>query len=333
MGDGRYPHPLLGIALACLGVLVALGVAIRAQAATTRREYLGEVIPGLGGFALMAIALGTPLGLVAGIVMLATIAVLAACLPLLPDRAGPPTLLTIAALAGVPPGLAFGALVLGLAASFEAGDFMGLIGIGGAVVWILCMVAAARAVSLPAGRGHPSTETFPGAAMALAALILLAGPALPVVVTAFAGPAQVDVMPSTAGPLGGGIISVATVQSNLPALTLFIPLLLVGAIAFGITGAFGGRGVRREPASTGSTPTRARAAASSPSPKSGLARPPVFSIPGIGMPRRLLDGVRAATVPEQYRTIVNPRALERAAQGRPLLWLATLVVLAYAVNR
>jgi hypothetical protein len=265
--------------------------------------------------------------------MLATIAVLAACLPLLPDRAGPPTLLTIAALAGVPPGLAFGALVLGLAASFEAGDFMGLIGIGGAVVWILCMVAAARAVSLPAGRGHPSTETFPGAAMALAALILLAGPALPVVVTAFAGPAQVDVMPSTAGPLGGGIISVATVQSNLPALTLFIPLLLVGAIAFGITGAFGGRGVRREPASTGSTPTRARAAASSPSPKSGLARPPVFSIPGIGMPRRLLDGVRAATVPEQYRTIVNPRALERAAQGRPLLWLATLVVLAYAVNR
>src|SRR5437660_1280125 len=84
MGDGRYPQPILGVSLACLGVLVALGVAVRAQAAPTRRRYLGEVIPGLGGFALMAIAIGTPVGLVAGIVLLITIGVLTACLPLLP---------------------------------------------------------------------------------------------------------------------------------------------------------------------------------------------------------------------------------------------------------
>jgi hypothetical protein len=39
-------------------------------------------------------------------------------------------------------------------------------------------------------------------------------------------------------------------------------------------------------------------------------------------------------VPEQYRSIVNLRGLEKAvAGGRPLLWLATLVALAYAVNR
>jgi hypothetical protein len=317
MGDGGFPRPVLGVALACLGVLVALGVAVRAQAAATRREYLGEVIPGLGGFALMAITLGTPVGLVAGIVMLATIGVLAACLPLLPDRAGPATLLTVAAAAGVPPGLAFGALVIGLAATFEAGDFMGLIGIAGAAVWILCVLAAARAISLPAGRGHPAIETFPRIAMALAALTLIAGPALPLIVSAFAVPAQADVMPALAGALGGGLVSVATVQTDLPALTLFAPLLLLGAIVYGITGGFG-RGLRREPAPL----------------KSVAARPPLFTIPGAAASRRFLDAVRSATVPEQYRSIVNPRTLEKAAaQGGPVLWLAALVALAYAVNR
>src|ERR1700674_5054086 len=88
MGNGRYPQLVLNVALAVLGILVALGAAVRAQSATTRREYLGEVIPGFGGFALMAIALGTPLGLVAGLVTLATAAAFVACLALLPDRGG-----------------------------------------------------------------------------------------------------------------------------------------------------------------------------------------------------------------------------------------------------
>ena len=324
MGDGRYPQPILGVALACLGVLVALGVAIRAQAATTRRRYLGEVIPGLGGFALMAIAIGTPVGLVAGIVLLATIGVLAACLPLLPDRAGPSTLLAIASAAGAPPGLAFGALVLAITATFEAGDFMGLIGVAGAAVWILFMVAAARAVALPAGRGHPAPETFPRVAIILAALILVAGPLLPVLVTAFALPAQADVMPRSAGSLGGGLISVATVQTDLPALTLFAPLLLLGAIAFGITGAFGvQRTLRREPASPGSTAS-----------KSVTVRPPLFTLPGAGFSERFIAALRSAAVPDEYRSILNLRALEKAAAGgRPLLWLAALVALAFAVNR
>lgn len=329
MGDGSYPRPILGVLLACLGVLVSLGVAVRAQAAATRREYLAEVIPGLGGFALMAIAIGTPVGLVAGFVLLASIGMLAACLPLLPDRAGPPTLLTIAAAAGAPPGLAFGALVVAFAATFEAGDFLGLIGIAGAAVWILCMVAAARAIGLPAGRGHPAVETFPRTAMALAGLLLLAGPALPVVVTALALPAQADVMPRTAGLLGGGLISVATVQTDLPALTLFAPLLLLGAIAFGITGVFGGRrGSRREPATPAGAGPKVAPAVKPP------GRPAVFTIPGAALPRRWLDAVRRATVPEQYRSMVNLRGLEKAAAGgRPVLWLATLVALAYAVNR
>ena len=326
MGDGQYPQPVLGIVLACIGVLVSLGVAMRAQAAATRREYFGEVIPGLGGFALMAIAIGTPVGLVAGLVVLATIGVLAACLPLLPDRAGPPTLVAIAAAAGVLPGLAFGALVVALEATFEAGDFMGLIGIGGAAVWILFMVAAVRAVGLPAGRGHPAIETFPRIAMALAALLLVGGAALPVVVTTFAVPAQADVMTRAAG-LGGGLVSVATTQTDLPALTLFMPLLLLGAIAYGITGVFGVQRVsRREPAPAGTI--------ADPKTRSAPARPPMFTVPGLGAPGRWLDVVRRAAVPEQYRSIVNLRGLEKAAAGgRPLLWLATLIALAYAVNR
>jgi hypothetical protein len=329
MGDGQYPQPVLGVVLACLGVLVALGVAIRAQAATTRRQYLGEVIPGLGGFGLMAIAIGTPLGLVAGLVVLATIGVLAACLPLIPDRAGPPTLLTIAAAAGVPPGLAFGALVLALEATFEAGDFMGLIGIAGAAVWILFVVAAARAVGLPAGRGHPAIETFPRTAMALAAILLVAGAVLPVVVTVFALPAQADVMTRSAG-LGGGLVSVVTIQTDLPALTLFTPLLLLGAIAYGLTGVFGvQRSQRREAISAAVGEKKSTSPA-----RSAPARPPVFTISGVDAPRRWLDAVRRAAVPDQYRSIVNPHALERAAAGgRPVLWLAALVALAYAVSR
>ncbi|MEA2656755.1 MAG: hypothetical protein QOI23_2120, partial [Chloroflexota bacterium] len=321
MGDGHYPQPLLGVAFAWLGALVAFGAAVRAQSATTRREYLGEVIPGFGGFALMAIALGTPVGLVAGLVMLATIGVLAACLPLLPDRAGPASLLAIAAAVGLPPGIAFGARVVGLGATFEAGDFLGLIGIVGAAAWVVSMVAAARAIGLPAGRGRPAAETFPGVALALAALVVLAGPALPVVIAAFALPAQSEVMPAAAGSLGGGLLSVVTIQSDLPVLTLFAPLLLLGAIAYGLFGV--------------SAPTRPKSA--SPAGAEEIRdelRRPVFVMPGAAALGRVRDEVRKATVPEEYRSILNLRALEKAAAGgRPLMWLAVVVALVYAVNR
>src|SRR6202171_2265956 len=104
MGDGRYPSVALNAVLASWGVVVALGAAVRAQAASTRREFLGEVIPGMAGFAFMTVALGTPLGLVTGLVALVAAASLTAGLALLPDRAGPAALVTIAAALGVPPG-------------------------------------------------------------------------------------------------------------------------------------------------------------------------------------------------------------------------------------
>jgi hypothetical protein len=46
------------------------------------------------------------------------------------------------------------------------------------------------------------------------------------------------------------------------------------------------------------------------------------------------EQLRTATLPDQYRSLVDLRALEAAATGGgPLLWLAALVALAFAVTR
>src|SRR3989441_678221 len=306
-GDGRYPHFSLTAILAAMGGAVAFGAAARAQAAATRREYLGEVIPGLGGFALMGIALGTPLGLAAGLATLAVAAVVAACLPLLPDRAGAASLVAITAAAGLPPALAFGVRVLDLEATFEAGNLLGIIGIAGAATWMVSIIAAARAIGLPAGRGHPASETKPAAAMGLAAATVLAGPALGVVLTTLALPVQGEVMPASAGVPIGGLTSVVTVSTVLPALTLLAPVLVLALVVY---------------MAAGPAPVRAQ------------PRPALFALPAAQQLGRLRDQVRSFTVPDQYRFLVDLRALEAAAtRGGPLLWLAALVALAFAVTR
>jgi len=307
MGDGRYPNAAFNAVLAGWGVVVALGAAARAQSAATRRGFLGEVIPGIGGFALMTVALGTPLALVAGLITLAFAAAMTACLSLLPDRAGPASLITIAAAVGLPPALGFGARIVGIESTFEAGDFFGFIGIAAAIVWVLWMVAGARATGLPAGRGRPVIETFPRVSMAIAALTLVAGPALAVIQTAFASPAQADVMPVAAGSVNGGLTSVVTVSTVLPVVALFVPLLIIGAVAFGGAGA---ALIRTQ------------------------SRPSLFDLPWAGALDRLRKTVASATMPEQYRSILDLRAFEAAAVGgRPLIWLASLAALAFAVTR
>ena len=307
LGDGRYPLAAFNAVLASWGVVVAAGAALRAQAASTRRAFLGEVIPGMGGFALMTVALGTPLGLVTGIIALAAAATLTAGLALLPDRAGPASLVTIAAAVGLPPGVAFGARILGIESTFEAGDFFGLIGVAGAVTWVLWMVAGARATGLPAGRGRPATETFPRVAMVVAGLTLAAGPALAAIQFAIANPAQAAVMPLALGSLGGGLTSVVTVTTVLPVVALFAPLLIIGVLAFGS-------------ANTGVIRTQ--------------PRPPLLDLPAGAAADQVRQAVRSASVPEQYRSLVNVRAFELAAAGgRPVLWLTCLVALAYAVTR
>jgi hypothetical protein len=307
VGDGHYPQFWLQAVLAAIGVLVAFGAAARAQQAATRRTYLGEVIPGLGGFALMGISLGTPIGLVAGLATLAVAAVLAGCIPLLPDRAGTASLVVIAAAAGLPPGLAFGVRVVGLEATFEAGNLLGLIGIAGVATWIVTVIAAARAIGLPGGRGHPVSETAPLTAMGLAAATVIAGPMLGLLLSGLALPALANVMQVPAGVSIATATSVVTVSTVLPAFALFTPVLLLALAAY---------------IAAGPVPVRA------------LARPALFILPGTRLLARLREGVRTAAVPAQYRSLVDLRALEAAATGGgPLLWLAALVALAFAVTR
>ena len=307
MGDGRYPHIAFQAVLATWGVVVALGAAARAQSAATRRGFLGEVIPGIGGFALMTVALGTPLGLVAGLITLAFAAAMTGCLALLPDRGGPASLVAIAAAVGLPPALGFGARILGIESTFEAGDFFGFIGVGASIVWVVWMVAGARATGLPAGRGRPAPETSPRVAMAVAVVTLVAGPALAVIQSAYANPAQADVMPFPAGAVSGGLTSMVTVSTVLPVVALFVPLLIIAVLAFG---AARSSLIRTQP------------------------RPPLFTFPWTGAIDRLRREVASASLPEQYRSLLDLRALESAAAGgRPLVWLASLAALAFAVTR
>jgi hypothetical protein len=307
LGNGRYPHPAFNALLALVGLAAAFAAAARAQAVGSRREFLGEVIPGLGGFALTAIALGTPLGLAAGLVLLGTSSALVASLALLPDRAGIAPLVAIAAAVGLPPGIVFGARVVGIEATFEAGDFLGLIGVASAAAWATWMVGGARAIGLPGGRGHPVSETFPRVSMVVAALTVAAGPALAAIQLGFANPVAAEVMSSSAGSLSGGPTSVVTVSSTLPAVMLFAPLLGLVVLFFVM-------------ANVSAIHTQ--------------ARPAIFNLPALGALGQARAALRSATVPEQYRSILSVRELESAATGgSPLLWLAALLALAFAVTR
>lgn len=307
LGAGRYPNVAFNVVLAVAGIAVALGAAIRAQAVATRREFFAEVVPGFGGVALSAIALGTALSLVAGMVMLATGAALVACIALLPDRTGIASLVTVAAAVGLPPGIAFASRVLGVEAAFEGGDFIGLIGLAAAAVWALWVLAGARAIGLPGGRGHPATETFPRVSMAIAAATIVAGPAIALFQLGFANPAAAEVM--EAGSLGGGAVDVVTVSSVLPAVTLLTPLLLIALLVY---------------AGTAMSAIRTQ------------ARPAIFPVPlyATAWLQRTRGFAASLTVPEQYRTLLSADQLEAAvAGGRPWLWLTALAALGFAVAR
>ena len=74
--------------------------------------------------------------------------------------------------------------------------------------------------------------------------------------------------------------------------------------------------------------------AAGPPPIRALARPALFIVPGTRLLARVREEVRTAAIPAQYRSLVDLRALEAAATGGgPLLWLAALVALAFAVTR
>ncbi|MGH3420939.1 MAG: hypothetical protein ACRDOD_15305, partial [Streptosporangiaceae bacterium] len=158
------------------------------------------------------------------------------------------------------------------------------------------------------GRGHAVAETFPRVALAIAAVTLVAGPALAAFQGAFANPAQADVMTCpNAGSIAGGLGSVETVSTVLAAGNLFVPLLAIGILVYALAGTSLVR---------------------------GQARPALFAVPWVGVAARAWSEIRTARVPEQYRSLLDLRGVEKvAAGGRPVLWLAALVALVFAVTR
>jgi hypothetical protein len=135
----------------------------------------------------------------------------------------------------------------------------------------------------------------------------VAGPALAVLHFGFANPVAAEVMPSAAGTLAGGLTAVVTVSSVLPVVILLAPLVVIAVATYAWTG-------------TSAIHTQ--------------ARPALFQVPGAAALDRARTTLRGATVPEQYRSMFNIRELEAAAAGgSPVLWLAALVALAFAVTR
>ena len=111
-----------------------------------------------------------------------------------------------------------------------------------------------------------------------ATLTLVAGPALAVIQFGMANPVAAEVMQATAGTLTGGRVAVVTVSSVLPVVTLFVPLLLIGVAIYALTDI---SAIRTQ------------------------ARPAIFRIPAAASLERFRAAVRAASVPDQYRTILN----------------------------
>jgi hypothetical protein len=114
-------------------------------------------------------------------------------------------------------------------------------------------------------------------------------------------------MPGSASSLGGGLVSIVTVSSVLPAVTLLVPLLLLGVLLYALVGS---SAIQTE------------------------SRPVLFRLPAASALARARTAARSLAVPAQYRSILNMRELEDAAAGgKPVLWLTALVALAFAVTR
>src|SRR5215471_10006833 len=238
MGGGQLPSAQAGLVLAALGVAAALGAAIRAQAAPSRRGVLAEAVPFAGGMVLLALGVGTPLGMVAALTGLAGVGVAAGLAPLAADRRGPLSAVAIAVLAGVPPALLFGAWLLGLQAALEAGELAGFLAMAAAAAWLLALAAAARAARLPLA--PPDADEAPSRAgdAAGVAVALAGGVGLTAVIAVLSIPAAAEVMPpaaravqpvvSAAAILAPNTLAVGTASGGWAAALLGGPLIVLG---------------------------------------------------------------------------------------------------------
>lgn len=322
LGAGQWPAGWLNLALAALGAATSLGAGVRAQAAPSRRDLLAEAVPLAAGLALLALALGTPLGMVAAVVALAGLGVVAGLAPLLATSRGLLAFVGLAVAAGVPPGLLFAGWLLTLQAAVEASVQAGFVAIAGAGAWLLALAAAARAVDLPA-----PTPALPRAAGGSAgpllgiAVALAAGIGVGLLVTILAVPVAAEMMAApgrSAQPaaLGVGPLGAVSMASGgwSPLLTV-VPLLALGlAVAAGLR--------------------RAAVGASTPDVVRPLPPAPLFGVPLTGVPERALAVLSSLRPPAQNRTVLGPAAVEMAAaRSRPWFWALTTIVLAVVVAR
>jgi formate hydrogenlyase subunit 3/multisubunit Na+/H+ antiporter MnhD subunit len=314
LGAGHWPSPVLNSVLAAVGAATALAAALRAQAVQRRSAFFGEMVPLGGGLALLALALGTPFGISAAILTLAGSAVVIGILPLLPPLRWPSAALGVAVAVGVPPSLVFGGRLLAIQAGVEAGGPSGFLALLAAASWLLALASAARLPRLieadEGERGQGRAGVYLGLAFGLAG-----GVGIGVLETLLALPVAAEAIGSPASSVTGGYTAVVTASGGWGAFTLGVPLLLLAAGAALVSRSAWAR-------------WPARPVALKPPP------PPVLVLPASGLGARLTDVGRGLRLPEQYRSLVNPAALEAAAAtGRPWLWGAVTMALIIAVTR
>lgn len=335
MGAGQWPSPGANVAVTALGVAVALGAAVRAQAAETRRGYLAETVPLASGLALAALGLGTPLGLVAALTGLLAASVAAGVAPLVPGDRGPLAVLAVAVVAGAPPAVVFGGWLLTVQAALEAGTVTAFLGLAGAAAWLLGLAAAARAVLLPPEPRGSAPEGSNLGSLVAVAFAVVSGVALAAVLALLAIPAASEVKPpgilngaavtgvSAPAILGAGSVSISTASGGWSSALLagpFVVLALAGIVAPHL--------LRRRSTSSIFARLSPRAAVRQEPPA------PFFAPPLAGVPEQALTRLKAVRLPEQYRSLFRPALVERAAgRSGPWLWVAATIALTIAVTR
>lgn len=309
-GGGHYPSRWFNLGMGAFGALVAVAAALRGQAAATRREYLAESLPMAGGFALLSLSLGTPLGVAAAVSILAAAALLVPLPALLPATAGQGlTALVVAAAAGIPPTLVFATRLLGIEAAVTANEVFAYAGVGAAIAWLLGLAGAARSLRLaPGGAGDGSR-----AGLLITVLLLAVGGVLVgYLQVGVANPAAATVMDFASTVLGGGLLATDTAAGNWPAVALGL-LVLVG---LGLAAGFG-----RESLGTG-LPAEARGAIEPIVVPSWRRWPDLFGA--------VVDSFE---VPDEYR-FTGWQSIDGAmARASVWFWVASFAVLAVTLLR
>lgn len=326
LGAGQWPRPWLHLVLSALGAATALGAAVRAQAAPSRRAFLAEAVPLAAGLALLALGVGTPLGLVAGMTAVLGVGLVAALAPLVPSRRDGVALLAVLAVGGAPPTVLFGGWLMAVQSALEAGVAYAFLSIAAAGAWLLGLAAAGRALRMPVPAGDE--ERGGKGALAATAAVLVAGVGLPALVALLAIPAAAGLMPAAPGTaqpgvsqaaiLSAGSLGVSTASGGWSAVLLGGPLLLLGLAAAALARLRAAPTERVEPAVVAPEAVPA----------------PLFIPPLTGVVQRSVTAIARLRLPTQYRSLFGPAALERAVTtGRPWFWAVATAALAIAVTR